>query len=375
MNVLVAGDFCPQKRVIDNFEKRNYVSVLFDTKEVIEKSDYSIVNLECPVIYGDEKKILKQGPSLHCSKKGVEAVKWSGFECVTLANNHFRDYGDDGVKNTIAACSEMNIDTVGGGLDITEASKILYKQIERKTLAIINCCEHEFSIATETTAGSNPLNPIHQYYSIQEARAKADFVLVIVHGGHEMWQLPSSRMVETYRFFVDAGADAVVNHHQHCFSGYEIYNGKPIVYGLGNFCFDRPEHKDDIWNYGYMVMIDFGEKVGLELIPYKQCGENAKVELLRDKFSFEKEIEKLNNIISTPQLLQQSTDNYYSSEMKNVKRAFEPFPGSILERLQNRNLLPSFVTEKQMVKLRNMICCEAHRDKTEFFLFKETDND
>ena len=55
----------------------------------------------------------------------------------------------------------------------TEASKILYKEIAGMTLAIINCCEHEFSIATEKTAGSNPLNPIKQYYAIKEAKEKA----------------------------------------------------------------------------------------------------------------------------------------------------------------------------------------------------------
>ena len=97
----------------------------------------------------------------------------------------------------------------------------MYKRKDGETLAIINCCEHEFSIADDDSAGANPLNPIQQYYKIKEARLNADYVLVIVHGGHEMYQLPSLRMVDTYRFFIDAGADAVVNHHQHCFSGYE----------------------------------------------------------------------------------------------------------------------------------------------------------
>jgi poly-gamma-glutamate synthesis protein (capsule biosynthesis protein) len=121
---------------------------------------------------------------------------------------------------------------VGGGTNLQEASKILYKKIDEKVLALINCCENEFSIATEVTAGSNPLNPIQQYYAIQEAKSKADYVLVIVHGGHELWQLPSPRMQETYRFFIDAGADAVVNHHQHCYSGYEIYKKKPYILNL-----------------------------------------------------------------------------------------------------------------------------------------------
>ena len=136
---------------------------------------------------------------------------------------------------------------------------ILYKEIGDKKLAVINCCEHEFSIATETTAGSNPLNPISQYYAIKEAKEKADYVLVIVHGGHEHYQLPSTRMQETYRFFIDVGADAVVNHHQHCYSGYEYYNGKPIMYGLGNFCFDEGLKKTKQWHEGYIVEISFTE--------------------------------------------------------------------------------------------------------------------
>ena len=86
----------------------------------------------------------------------------------------------------------------------------------------------------------NPLLPIQQFYKIQEAKENADYVLVIVHGGIEHYQLPTSRMIETYRFFIDAGADAVVNHHQHCYSGYERYKSKPIIYGLGNLLFDNP---------------------------------------------------------------------------------------------------------------------------------------
>ena len=270
MKILIAGDFCPQNRVSQQIDKENYELVLGQVREVTTKADYSIVNFECPVTKGGEKPIMKQGPNLQCSSKGIEAVKWAGFDCVTLANNHFRDYGDEGVKNTIDVCMEIGIDAVGGGENLMEASAILYKQIGDHTLAIINCCEHEFSIATETQGGANPLNPIQQYYSIKEAKEKADYVLVIVHGGHEHWQLPSPRMQETYRFFVDAGADAVVNHHQHCYSGFEVYNNKPIFYGLGNFCFDWPERNSEKWNHGYMVCLDLNKTIGFKIIPYKQ---------------------------------------------------------------------------------------------------------
>ena len=38
----------------------------------------------------------------------------------------------------------------------------------------------------------------------------------------------------------------MVNHHQHCFSGYEVDNGSSILYGLGNFCFDNPDKRSGI---------------------------------------------------------------------------------------------------------------------------------
>ena len=50
----------------------------------------------------------------------------------------------------------------------------MYKTINNQVFAFINCCEHEFSIASDISGGSNPLNPIVQYYAIQEAKEKAD---------------------------------------------------------------------------------------------------------------------------------------------------------------------------------------------------------
>ena len=101
----------------------------------------------------------------------------------------------------------------------TKSSNILYLTHGDETVAIINCCEQEWSIVTNTHPGSNPLDPIAQYYTINEARRNADFVIVIVHGGIEHFQLPTPELKKIHRFFIDSGADAVINHHQHCYSG------------------------------------------------------------------------------------------------------------------------------------------------------------
>lgn len=374
MKVLIAGDFCPRERVIEAFDKEDYASVLADVKELTAASDLSIVNLECPVVTGSAKPIEKKGPNLHCSSQGVKALQYIGFNCVTLANNHFFDYGEEGVKETINTLDGYNIEHVGGGMNLEEASRIFYKNVGGKRLAVINCCENEFSIATDTTAGCNPLNPVKQYYAIQEASQHADWVLIIVHGGHEHFRLPSPRMVETYRFFIDAGADAVVNHHQHCFSGYEVYQGKPIIYGLGNFCFDNKRHRDDFWNYGYMVEVKFDSvSPDFSIYPYRQCGDKPRVELLnRDAFS--DALSEINTTISDSQKLSKAVDAYYDSVGKQYESVFEPIYNKYFLAARYRNLLPSLISKKRKLAASNYVRCEAHRDILLHFLQIKSDD-
>lgn len=368
MKIIVTGDFCPQNRVAELFEKRDFDTVLGEAKPVLENADYSIVNFECAVTSGDEKPIEKIGPNLQCSKRGVEAVKWAGFDCVTLANNHFYDFGDKGVDNTLAACKEYGIDTVGGGMNLQEASKVLYKEICGKTLAIINCCEHEFSIATDNSGGSNPLNPIQQYYTIRNAREHADYVLVIVHGGFEMFQLPSPRMQETYRFFIDAGADAVVNHHQHCFSGYEMHNGKPILYGLGNFCFDW-DNQNPLWNIGCFACLHFGDYCEVRIIPFVQCRELPQLLLSNfDVDSFFQKIEEINSILLNSKLLKNEVDNYLRSVSKSYSLPFEPYRSRLMKALFRRNLVPSLVSKRLHLLLEDYVQCESHLEKLVYSL-------
>ena len=106
MKILVAGDYCPKGRVAELFESEEYEKVLGEVKGIIKQVDFSLVNLECPVTYGTEKPIGKVGPNLCCSRRGIKALSQIGFGCVTIANNHIYDYGDEGVKNTICACRE-----------------------------------------------------------------------------------------------------------------------------------------------------------------------------------------------------------------------------------------------------------------------------
>ena len=121
------------------------------------------------------------------------------------------------------------------------------------TIAIINFCENEWSIAEEDSAGANPMDFIDNANQIREAKAVHD--KVIVHGGHEYYNLPSPRMQKQFRFYADQGADIVIGHHTHCISGNEVYNGVPIYYSLGNFLFTKNNTNED-WYTGLLLQVD-----------------------------------------------------------------------------------------------------------------------
>ena len=374
IKLLVAGDYVPQNRVLAEIKNERYDKVLGEVKDVLETIDYSVVNLECPLVLSDAKPIRKTGPNLKCTTtKVLDALKWAGFDGVTLANNHFRDYGNSGVYDTLENCKKIGLDTVGGGKDIKEASHVLIKQIKNQSVGIINICEKEYSIATEEKGGSNPLDVVKNYYQIRELKEKCDYVVVITHGGIEHYSLPTPRMQETYRFFVDAGADVVINHHQHCFSGYEEYNEGLIFYGLGNFSFDRPA-MPLLWNTGFMIelMLDKG-KVEFNLHPYKQGMEDCGIVLLSKEQSveFEKEIEYLNSVISNSSNLHKEYEKLLVDTEKNKLLGLEPIRNKYVRALQSRKILPRMIKGRALLLNYVRMNCDSHRDGLLFLLEKQ----
>ena len=125
------------------------------------------------------------------------------------------------------------------------------------------------------------MNIIANTRSIKEAKKLADVVILIIHGGHEYYHYPSPRMVEQYRlYYAEQGASIIVGHHSHYISGYEIFEGVPIFYGLGNFLFDSNNEMKG-WYEGILLNIQINpqNEITWNYIPFKQCNGNFKVEL------------------------------------------------------------------------------------------------
>lgn len=368
MNIIIGGDFATDSRGLQSVHSQK----AFSTKitGVLQKADYTIINLESPVADNSCHPIKKSGPCLKTTSESIAYLKQCGVNAVTLANNHFFDYGADAVDLTIRELNDKSIDYVGGGTSDEVRKKILYKSIDNTRIAFLNYCEHEFSVQNE--CGSNGLDPVQAFYDINEARKHADIVIIITHGGHEGYRLPSPRMQKLYRYFIDAGANLVVNHHQHCYSGFESYGNGYIYYGLGNFFFDyghNPQNEEEkSWNEGYLIEINIINKSIHQIrpIPYLQCAdEDIQVKTIDSKEelnAFDKEIAFLNSIISNPTKMEGEFGKYAYSKRKNYIVDYVPYNNRYLRALYKRGFLPSFFSQERQLKALNDITCEAHRD-------------
>lgn len=369
--LIIAGDLSLMGRTL-SLSIQQLLPLLQDVKPILKSAEASLVNLETAILKSFSTPIKKSGPTIATDSRLLEVIGEIGFTGVTLANNHFADYGDEGVKESLQLLDEYKLWHVGAGVNADEAAEIKYLQVSDKKVAVINACEHEFTIATADTPGCNALNPIRQYAAIQEAKKNADYIVLIIHGGVEHYQFPTPRMQETYRFFIDAGADAVINHHQHCYSGYEIYKGRPIVYGLGNFFFDW-QGQDANWNEGYMVKLTFGKEIGLELIPYIQNTGALGIELMEgvNKDNFFASIDKFNAIISSPEQLQAHFCSWVDQKREEYIQLLQPTIGKNVRRLdwwhlipksQRANWMPEYLTDERRLLLKSLFQCESHQE-------------
>jgi hypothetical protein len=364
-SILISPDLCPIKRVDELCNENNFSKIYNDYIEVLQKVDYRIVNLEAPLT-DIKRPIKKTGPNLSVSPKHVEHLKWAKFDLLTLANNHIMDHGEAGLNDTLATLEKNQIDYVGVGADLQSSNRIFYQELNGINIAIINVAENEFTIASLKEAGASPLDIIDNSYQIRQAKSLADHVIVIIHGGNEEYNLPSPRVQKTYRFFIESGADTVISHHTHCFSGYEVYKGKGIFYGLGNFIFDRANSTNQPWNFGFSVeLILTKDTINFELHPFKQCN-GASVGVFKlsenERIEFLNQIEHLNAVIADSKKLLQNWTNLIAERKRAYLNYLEPFGSIVFRGLRKFGLMPRLINDSKKVLLLNLIRCEAHRE-------------
>ncbi len=283
ITVLLGGDFCPAGRVDAGLRDGSLApgDVLGPIQGLLDAHDFRLVNLECPLA---ERALPIDKPCsvIRANPAAGGVLKQAAVDAVTLANNHIRDYGSDGVLETLGACAAHGLRTVGAGSTLAEARVPLVVTLNGRKVAFVNVAEQEFANATTTQAGANPLELIDLLHDLRLARDQAGAVILIVHGGLEMVHVPSPQSVKVLRFLAEQGVAAVLRHHAHVIQGYEVWKGVPIFYGVGNLLFDLEGRMPDAWYQGLLVTLRIApdNTCRFDLHPVRQCDGTLSVRLL-----------------------------------------------------------------------------------------------
>jgi poly-gamma-glutamate capsule biosynthesis protein CapA/YwtB (metallophosphatase superfamily) len=369
MRILITGDLFIDDNV---YQIKTCNASLEQIRSLTNSCDFSIANLEAPLTIS-KNKILKTGPHLKANPDHAHLLIELGFNTCTLANNHILDFGADGVEETIESLNKLNLSHVGANQNGKEKSPLILKKQNEEDVIIINFCENEWSTDKNQPYLANGFNELESYYQIKKAKDLSNNVIVIYHGGNEHYALPSPRIKKLFRFFIDVGASAVICHHSHVASGWEVYKGAPIFFSLGNFLFNNSKQSIHTWHEGLAVVLSFKAALSFECIHFKQMQGTSFFDLvdiseIKEKFSV------INQRIQDDEFINLEFNKFVKVNTKMYNSYLLPYSNKYLAGLINHGMLPSPWTKKKKRYLKTMFYCESHRDVVQQILTNENSN-
>lgn len=210
-------------------------------RDVLSFADHVIANVEGPIMECPKNEVNEGAKQLLHFMDPAVADFLSDNHCDiwNICNNHIKDAGEEGIASTIKEAEKRGIRTIGAGMNIEEARKILTLPeaggIGMFGVGYQRACRK----AGENEAGCFSWSDLD---AIREAIAKIKetcrWCIVVAHAGEEFTPLPSPYTRDRYHLYLEMGADIVVSHHPHVPMNYEMVGDKAIFYSLGNFIFD-----------------------------------------------------------------------------------------------------------------------------------------
>ncbi|MEX2374694.1 MAG: CapA family protein [Dehalococcoidia bacterium] len=187
----------------------------------------------------------------------ADAVRWAGFDVVSVANNHAFDAEELGLLDTMDALEKAGVGHVGAGTDLADASRPHIVEVDGVSFAFLGYTYGvnvvgDWGFANEGMSGVLPLDPILIKQHIRAVRDQVDHVVLSFHWAIENAKHTHPDARAFAREMIDEGADIILGHHPHVTRGVEVYNGGVVLYSLGNFVFG---HNHTYWTDNYAVEI------------------------------------------------------------------------------------------------------------------------
>jgi poly-gamma-glutamate capsule biosynthesis protein CapA/YwtB (metallophosphatase superfamily) len=240
LSVAAVGDIMPGTDFPDNHLPDDDGAGFFAAvAPVLQIADVAFGNFEGVLLDGGEPVKRCQNPSacylFRTPTRYAAHLRDAGFDVMSVANNHARDFGESGRDSTMRALDDVGIKSSG-----REGTVASWREGELRVAMI----------AFSPTAGSWPLLEIDVgVAAVTKLAAEHDIVMVSFHGGAEgkpgaerigfgmeyAYGEPRGDVVKFAHAVIDAGADLVLGHGPHVPRAMEIYNERLIAYSLGNF--------------------------------------------------------------------------------------------------------------------------------------------
>jgi poly-gamma-glutamate synthesis protein (capsule biosynthesis protein) len=255
LTLALTGDVMLGRSVAQANAEGGWDQVLATLAPYVASADLAFANLESPLT---RTPLTANGYDLRAPPEAVEALVASGFDLVSLANNHALDAGATGLSQTRNVLRSAGIDAAGPGDD--------------HLLVIIDGISLTWLALDDV---SHPIDMEHVRERIATARGRGDFLIVSIHWGVEFETSPSERQRLVAFELAKAGADLIVGHHSHVLQPVEWIwgagRGRPtlVVYGLGNAIFDQGAPRKARQGATLLVDIDPGGLRISQAVPHQ----------------------------------------------------------------------------------------------------------
>jgi poly-gamma-glutamate synthesis protein (capsule biosynthesis protein) len=192
-----------------------------------EELDLIVGNLEGPIT---ESTYKNPGTSLifNFQPEVADLLAKVGFTTLSMANNHVFNQGLQGLDETFTRLAAVGIEGFGHPDTANGQYSTAIYEFQQTRIGFLGLNDTDYDLEESAAIAK-----------IQELDGQVDFLIIGIHWGSEYVTTANSTITAMAHSFVDAGADMIWGHHPHVIQNWELYQGAPIYYSLGNFVFDQ----------------------------------------------------------------------------------------------------------------------------------------
>lgn len=212
--------------------------------------DVRIINLETAVTASPDFW-REKGINYRMQPQNIPCISAAKIDCCVLANNHVLDWGYAGLTETLTTLADAKLKAAGAGRNLSEAEAPAIIEAAGKGRVLVFGFGHESSGiprqwgARSDKAGVNLVADLSEdtvrriAERISGLKQQGDCVVASIHwGGNWGYSVSSAQREFAHRLIDLAQVDVVHGHSSHHPKGVEVYRGKPILYGCGDFLND-----------------------------------------------------------------------------------------------------------------------------------------